>query len=349
MFFKVIGRLTASVFRGIGKFFYLTFRSISKHPIRALLSLIITVAVLSFLYSTSLFGLANPSSAKATVIQAVANTPQPEAKSTEFLLAVKDGKGDAMYNLLSDSYKKILKERGINDAKAMQVLVSKKLQDITGQQDTRLNYTFTYSGGARFSDDSVENDFSSTVENKGTRTIVTVILKLKDSKITDVRTDEPVILAAFNPNKDVSGGDAQLGVVSNNRSPVAEDFIKGLTTFDADKIWNTLSDTYKAELTTKSVSRDSMSKIFDQVKTGNAAKTKNRSIITYDGYAYLETINFPNGITVHEFISVLSISDNPSQPRYSIVMDSTNKIIRLGNDSAQDPIFASLLGRSQGQ
>ena len=150
MFFKVIGRLTASVFRGIGKFFYLTFRSISKHPIRALLSLIITVAVLSFLYSTSLFGLANPSSAKATVIQAVANTPQPEAKSTEFLLAVKDGKGDAMYNLLSDSYKKILKERGINDAKAMQVLVSKKLQDITGQQDTRLNYTFTYSGGARF-------------------------------------------------------------------------------------------------------------------------------------------------------------------------------------------------------
>jgi hypothetical protein len=94
---------------------------------------------------------------------------------------------------------------------------------------------------------------------------MTVILKLKDGKVIDVRTDEPVILAAFNPTKDTSGGDAQLGVVSNNRSPVAEDFMKGLTTFDVDKIWNSLSDTYKTQLQAKGVTRDTMSKIFDQV------------------------------------------------------------------------------------
>jgi len=349
MFFKVIGRLTASFFRSIGKFFYLSYRNFIKHPLGTLFWLVLTVGVVALLFSTSVFGLASASSSSATVIKAIENTPEPEGKANDFLVAVKDAKADVIYSLLSDSYKTTLKQRGISDAKTMQALVNKKLQDITGQANGRLNYTFTFYSGVRFSDGSVENQFAGTEEFQGNRTTMTVILKLKDSKVVDVRTDEPVILAAFNPTKDTSGGDAQLGVVSNNRSPVAEDFMKGLTTFDVDKIWNSLADTYKTQLTAKGVSRDSISKIFDQVKTGNAATGKNSTTITYDGYAYLDTINFPNGITVHEFISVLSISDNPSQPRYSIVMDSTNKIIRLGNDSAQDPIFTAILGRGQGQ
>lgn len=349
MFFKVIGRLTASLFRSIGKFFYLTFRNIGKHPIGTFFSVVVTVGVLALLYSTNVFGLVGPSGASATVITPVENTASPDGKSTEFLVAVKDARADVMYGLLSDSYKKILKERGISTAKTMQDLVSKKIQDITGQPNGKITYTFTFYGGTRFSDGSVDNQFAGTTEFQGNRTSVTVIIKLKDSKITDVRTDEPVILAAFNPTKDTSGGDAQLGVVSNNRSPVAEDFMKGLTTFDADKIWGTLADSYKTELTAKGVTRDSMAKVFDQIKRDNASKAKNVTIVTYDGYTYLDTINFPNGITVNEFISVLSLSDNPSQPRYSIVMDSTNKIIRLGNDSAQDQIFAFILGRGQGQ
>lgn len=350
MFFKVIGRLTAQFFRSIGKFFYNSFRNINRHPVRSLLSFLFTIAFVALFWFTGAFGLAGllaPSN--ATVITPVENTPNPEGKANDFLVALKDGRASDMYNTLSDSYKATLKSRGIATATDMQNLVTKKLNEMTGKPGGHLNYTFTFAGGARFSDGSVENDFSGAVDNNGNRTSVTVILKLKDSKIFEIRTDDPVIQAALGTGKDSSGGDAQLGVVSNNLSPVAEDFMKGLTTFDTDKIWNTLADTYKSQLTAKGVTKDTISKLFDQVKTANTSKTKNSTTISYDGYAYLDTINFPNGITVHEFISVLSIGDAPSQPRYSIVLDSTQKIIRLGNDSAQDPIFNAILGRSQGQ
>jgi hypothetical protein len=350
MFFKVVGRITARFFRSVGKFLYLSFRNARKHPYGTVFSLLLTVAVVAVLYTTSIFGLAGPSSsANATVVTPVENATEPDGKSSQFLVALKDANASTMYNLLTDDYRKLLKQKGITNDKAMQDLVNKKLQELTGQANGRLKYSFTFAGGARFSDGSAENDFSGTVENKGTRTNVTVIIKLKDGKITDIRTDEPVILAALGTNKDASGGDAQLGVVGSNRSPVAEDFMKGLTTFDVDKIWNSLADSYKTQLTAKGVTHDTMAKIFDQIKTDNASKAKNSTIVTYDGYAYLDTINFPNGITVHEFISVLSVGDNPRQPGYSIVMDTNNKIIRLGNDRAEDPIFTAILGRNQTQ
>jgi len=350
MFFKVIGRLTARIFRSIGKFFYTTYRNIGRHPVRSLFSFVFTFGFVALFWLTGAFGLASFfTTSNATVITPVESTAQPEGKANDFLVAVKDGRASGMYNALSDAYKATLKSRGINNATDMQNLVTKKLNETTGKQNGHLNYTFTFAGGARFSDGSVENDFSGSVDNNGTRTSVTVIIKMKEGKIFEIRTDEPVILAALGTGKDSSGGDAQLGVVSNNLSPVAEDFMKGLTTFDVDKIWNSLADTYKTQLTAKGVTKDTISKIFDQVKTGNSSKTKNSTTISYDGYAYLDTINFPNGITVHEFISVLSVGDAPSQPRYSIVLDSTQKIIRLGNDSAQDPIFNAILGRSQGQ
>lgn len=351
MFFKVVGRLTARLFRSIGKFFYKIFRNIGRHPVRSLFSFIFTVAFVVVFWITGAFGLGSLfSTSNATVLTPVEATAQPEGKANDFLVALKDGKASGMYDGLSDEYKATLKSRGIKNATDMQNLVTKKLNDMTGQVNGHLNYTFTFYQGVRYNDGSVENDFTGSYEIGGNRTNVTVIMKLKDSKINAINTDEPVILAAMGTGKDTSGGDAQLGVVSNNRSPVAEDFMKGLTTFDVDKIWNNLADSYKTQLTNRGVTKDTMSKVFDQVKTLNASKTKNATTITYDGYAYLDTINFPNGITVNEFISVLSISDSPSQPRYSIVLDSNQKIIRLGNDSAQDPIFNEILGRnSQGQ
>jgi hypothetical protein len=349
MFFKVIGRLTARFFRNIAKFFYTSFRNVRRHPIGTLLTLIVLGGVITLLFSTSFFGFANPSGARPTVIKQVEYTPEPESKSSELLAGLKDGKAGVMYSLLSEDYRKILNQQGITSGAVMQELVDKKLQELTGKKDGRINYSFIYAQGIRFSDGSVRNGFSGTAEISGNRRSVTVILMLKDGKITQVESDEPVLVAAFETNKTTEGKDAQLGVVNNNRSPVAEDFMKGLTTFDVDKIWNSLSDTYKEQLKTKGVTRDSMAKLFNQIKTDNSSKSKNNPTITYDGYAYLNTINFPNGITVHEFISVLSVADDPRQPRYSIVMDSTNKIIRLGNDSAQDPIFTAILGRGQGQ
>jgi hypothetical protein len=351
MFFKVVGRLTAQLFRSIGKFFYTIFRNVGRHPVRSLFSFAFTIAFVVVFWLTGAFGIAGLfSTSNATVLTPVEATTQPEGKANDFLVALKDGKASGMYDALSDDYKATLKSRGIKNATDMQNAVTKKLNDMTGQVNGHLTYTFTFYQGVRYNDGSVEDDFSGAFQAAGNRTSVTVIMKLKDSKIFFINTDEPVILAAMGTGKDTSGGDAQLGVVSNNRSPVAEDFMKGLTTFDVNKIWDNLADSYKTQLTNRGVTKDTMSKVFDQVKTINASKAKNAVTYTYDGYAYLDTINFPNGITVNEFVSILSISDAPTQPRYSIVLDSNQKIIRLGNDSAQDPIFTNILGRnSQGQ
>jgi hypothetical protein len=300
---------------------------------------------------TGAFGIAGLfNTSNATVLTAVEATAQPEGKANDFLVALKDGKASGMYDTLSDDFKATLKSRGINNATDMQNLVTKKLNELTGQVNGHLNYSFTFYRGIRYSDSSVEDDFTGSYESGGNSTSVQVVIKLKDGKIFFVDATEPVILAAIGAGKDSSGGDAQSGVISNNLSPVAEDFMKGLTTFDVNKIWDNLADSYKTELTAKGVTKDTMSQIFDQVKVGNASKAANSTTISYDGYAYLETINFPNGITVHDFMSILSIGDTPIQPRYSIVLDTNQKIIRLGNDSAQDPIFNAILGRSgQGQ
>lgn len=351
MFFKVIGRLTAQFFRSIGKFFYTIFRNISRHPIGSLFSLVFTVAFIAIFWLTGGFGLGSLfGSSNTTVLTPVEATAQPEGKANDFLVALKDGKATGMYDSLSDDYKTTLKGRGINNATDMQNLITKKLNEMTGQVGGHLTYTFTFYQGVRYSDGSTENDFTGSYGTGGNHTNTTVIMKLKDGKVTTINTDEPVILAAMGAGKDSSGSNAQLGVVSNNLSPVAEDFMKGLTTFDVNKIWDNLADTYKSQLSDRGVTKDTMTQVFEQVKTINASKTKNSNTYTYDGYAYLDTINFPNGITVHEFVSVLSISDTPTQPRYSIVLDANQKIIRLGNDSAQDPIFTSILGRnSQGQ
>ncbi|MBN9389260.1 MAG: hypothetical protein J0I20_14625 [Chloroflexi bacterium] len=351
MFFKVVGRLTARLLRSIGKFFYTIFRNVGRHPVRSLFSFVFTVAFLVVFWLTGAFGLAGLfGNSNSPVLTAVEPTAQPEGKANDFLVALKDGKASGMYDALSDDYKNTLKSRGIKNATDMQNLVTKKLNEITGQPNGHLTYSFTFYQGVRYNDGSVENDFTGSYETAGNRTSVQVVMKLKDGKIFFVDATDPVILAAIGTGKDASGGDAQLGVVSNNRSPVAEDFMKGLTTFDVNKIWDNLADSYKTELTNRGVTKDTMSKVFDQVKTINASKTKNSVTYTYDGYAYLDTINFPNGITVNEFVSILSISDAPTQPRYSIVLDANQKIIRLGNDSAQDPIFTNILGRnSQGQ
>ncbi len=351
MFFKVIGRLTAGFFRGLSKLVYTSFRKAGRRPISALLITTLVVGVIVLLYSTDAFGLTNGTFLKSNntsaVITPLERKNEPDSKSTEFLNALKDAKASVMFNLLSADYRSLLKQRGITDANVMQNLMNQKLEEVTKQKNGRLTYRFTYVIGTRYNDGSVDDHYSGTLEARSARANVEFVFKVNKGQIIDIQTTEPVTIAALGTNKADSQDAAQVGALTNNRSGTAESFMIGLTTFDADKIWESLADSYKEQLQTRNINRDSIAKLFTQIKTDNQSGKTNGSVINYDGYLYYQTINFPNGVSVNNFIAILSVQDNPREPGYNIVLDANNKIIRLGNDRAVDPIFSALLGRSQ--
>ncbi len=352
MFFKVVGRITAAVFRSIGKLFYTISRSMGKHPIGAVVTIALVVAIGVMLYVTDIFGLANGTflggGGDNAVVTPTERKQEPEGKSTEFLNALKGAKAGDMYAALSDDYKKLLKQRGVDSSKVMQDLIEDKLTDITKEKGARLNYKFTYIIGTRYSDGSADDNFTGTLESKTARRAVEFVMKVKNGKITDIQTTDPVTLAALGTNKVESKEAAQLGVFADNRSANAELFMAGLTTFDAAKVWEALSDSYREQLTAKGLTQDSMKKLFDEVKAENDKGGANNAALTYNGYAYVQTINFPNGVSVNVFVSSMSLRDNAIEPGYNIVLDKSNKIIKLGNDRAEDPIFSAILGRSRG-
>ncbi len=353
MFFKVVGRMTAKFFNGVGKFFFNTSRKAGKSPVGFTLTLLSLVAFGFVLYFTDIFGLASGNflglgKSNSTVITPLERKLEPDGRSTEFLNALKAADGTVMYNLLSDDYRKLLKQRGVSSPKIMQDLMEEKLTEITKQKKGRLNYKFTYVIGTKYSDGSVDDNYSGYLETNTARANVEFAFKISNGKITDIQTSEPVATAALGTNKTESKEAAQVGTITQNRSNTAEIFMKGLTTFDADQIWESLADNYKEQLTARGVTKDSIAKVFDGIKSDNAQGAKTNEVITYDGFVYFRTYNFPNGVSGHDYASILSIRDQPREIGYLLVLDASNKIIRLGS-TPDDPILSAILKRGQQQ
>jgi hypothetical protein len=350
MFFKVIGRMTAGFFAGLGKFLYNAIRWIGKKPLTFVTTVLVIGLVALLAFSTNFFGLAGSGSSDG-VVRPTERTMNPDGKSTEFLNSLRDVNADKMYEMLSPDFKTLLAERGITNAGVMKTLMEEKLEEITSQKGGRLNYRFSFSIGTKYSDGSVEDVYDGQISSGSVRSNVQFAFKVKDGKVLDVQSTEPVTIAALGINRGESKAAAQIGAVSNNRSANAEKFMVGLTTYDAEKIWETLADSYKEYLTANGVTRDAMAKFFDeQIKKYNADQTgKNGQKIGYDGFVYYRTINFPNGVSSHAYGSILSIGDNPLEPNYTLVLDSTNKIIRIGTVSPADPILSALLKRNSQQ
>lgn len=354
MFFKVVGRVTAGFFNSLGKLFFNIFRGMKKSPIGTVLGLIVVVAVGTLLYATNIFGLTTGNFLGAGnnsgIVRPLEAKPEPDGQSGEFLNALKGANAGSIYNLLSPDYRSLLKQRGISDAKVMQSLMNEKLEEITSQKDGKVSYpSIQFLRGTRYSDGSAQDIYLGTLQSKTTRLQTEYIFGLKNGKITDLQTNDPVAVAALGVNKGESKESAQVGIRNTNKSSTAEKFMVGLTTFDAEKIWESLSDTFKEELKGRGVTKETIVKIFDdQIKTPNAAAGANGSRIGYDGYLYLSTTNFPNGVSANYYTAILSLGATLLEPNYTVVLDSSNKIMRLNSISPEDPIMSALLGKGRG-
>lgn len=346
MFFKVIGRLTASFLHGLGKGFYKVFSWVGKHPVGFLSTVIIVVGGIVAIWGFNLFGIADGTfmSSNQTVVKPMERTAEPDGKSVEFLNALKDANATKLYDTLGDDYKKTLAERGVSSAGAMQTILTAQIEQATSKKNSKLNYQFSYLGGIKYSDGSIQNAFGGEISGASARNNLEYVFKLKSGKILQVETTDPLVIAILGANKTAGKEDAQVGAISNNRSSTTESFMVGLTTFDADKIWETFSEAYKLELKSRNVTRESMATAFTKL----AAQLKEQGQkVGYEGFVYNNSINFPNGITSHNYISIFSVNDKPNEFSYLLVVDKDNKIIKIGYGGPSDPLLESLLRRGQ--
>ncbi len=353
MIFKVIGRLTAAFFGGIGKAFFTTSRSVRRHPTASLIIAVVAFAAFIGLYFTNFLGLTDGNflgtGGNSSVITISEQRPEPDGKSNAFLNALKDANGTALYDLMDNDYKAAMKRRGIPNGSVAQGFMQAKLEDYTGQKNGKVKYSFVHLRNLRYSDGSAEDAFQGTAQAGTQKDDFFFVFKIKKDKIIDVQTSELVTIAALGIDKAENTDKPQPGVLTRNASSNAEKFMAGLTTFNADLVWDSLADSYKEQLgkAQPKVDKDYMTKVFDEVRTVNAEGAKTGNSIGYGGFAHRETVNFPNGTSLNDFEAVQSISGNASVPGYHIFLDGSNKIIGIGNFNSADQIFSRLLGRGQ--
>lgn len=350
MFFKVVGRITANFLQGLGKGFYTFFRWIGKHPLGFIFTVVAIVGVCVAIWGFNLFGIADGTflSSNTTVVKPTERTLEPDGKSVEFLNALKDGNATKIYDTFSNDLKNKLKENGVTSAGVMQTILNDQLEQATNKKNTKLNYQFSFVIGTKYSDGSVEDGFTAQI-NGSSRNNLQYIFRIKGGKIQALDSSDPIVIALLGTNKTDDKANAQVGAMTNNRNPNAEKFMVGLTTYNADQMWDVIADGYKEELKARGVTRDTIAKFFDvQIKKYNENQpAKGGQKVGYDGFVYFRTINFPNGITSHTYSSILSIGDNPLQPGYTLILDKENKIIKIGTEGPADPILSGLLGRKQ--
>ncbi|HEX2914251.1 MAG TPA: hypothetical protein VH186_25860 [Chloroflexia bacterium] len=300
------------------------------------------------LFSTSFLGLTNGAllGGNSGIVRATEQKTEPDGKSIGFLNAIKAANAGDIYNTLNQDYRNQLKQRGINDVKTMQTLLDDKIEQISFKKGAKLDYSFNYQGGLAYSDGSSEDDFIATYKDgNGSVNRVQYVFKTKGGGLADIQTTDPVAITVLGLDK-LANGNPQPGTATRNPSSTAERFMVGITTFDVDKVWDSLADSYKQQLAQQKITKESMSKLFDQIKSDNAAGAKTGEVINYGGFVHQETINFPNGTSLNSFISVLTVKDNVNEIGYNIFLDTDNKITGWGNFNGQDPILSAIFGRN---
>jgi hypothetical protein len=234
----------------------------------------------------------------------------------------------------------------------MQKLINAKVAELA-KDGSKPKFKFLWNNGRANSDGSAFDVFSGEVSwpaagDKVPRSIVYGVSTDKDGKVKSVLSQtssgdvgDPVMATAFPTEKTDKSANSGLGSANNKINPTTADFLSGLTNFDANKFWSTLSPAYQKELNDQKVTPETIQKVFDQVKKqAQDSKTK----LGYVGFSLRENINYPNGTAVETYIADLQISTQVQRSQYLIMLDNTNKISAIGTD---DPILSNALGRKQ--
>ncbi len=356
MIFRVIGRLTVRFFAGLRGAISGILRSIIHHPISSFFSLLVLGLVIASWIFFDGFGFDFGSKSDAAVLTAQPAT-QSNGKSDEFLNAYGKLDAAAMWNLMAEDFRRTQQENGIANAQEMQKRIDDKIKELNGGNNTKPKTTFLWNNGRTNSDGSAFDVFVGDITwavpaDKMPKSILYGITSDKSGKVKSAfsqvsRSDagDPILTAAFPTKKTSADGtkaaEAAYADANAARNAVADEFMAGMTNFDAKRIWNTLSPNYQKELSGKNVSADSIQKIFDRLKkTAQDSNTK----LLYQGYTLRQTVNYPNGNTVNDYFAALQIKDQVQLPDYVLLLDVSGKIAAI---TTTDPYLSQGLGRAQ--
>jgi len=352
MFFRVMGRMTVRFFAGLGGAIAGIFKSIIRHPVGSIFTLLVIGGIVAAAIFTNGFGISTSKASDSSVISAEPSQ-QSSGKSEEFLNSFGKMNAGAMWNLLSDKLKQSEIASGITSGEAMQKRIDSKIGELA-KDKSKPRYRFLWIRGQTNSDGTAQDIFRGDVEWPAAgaqigKLFAYIINTDKDGKVGSVLTQgaddpgltDPLLDVAFPGKEKGKEKDAGYGQSEAKRKAATEEFMGGVTNFDAKRVWNAFSVTYQNELKDKGVTVDTMQKAFDQVKK----QTQDSKLkLGYSGFTLRQSTAYPNGNSVDNYWASLQIGDQVQLPDYTLLVDKEYKIIAVGTS---DPFLSSGLGRKQ--
>jgi mRNA-degrading endonuclease RelE of RelBE toxin-antitoxin system len=351
MFFRVIGRLTLRILKGVGKFIYAPFRWMAKHPVGGVFSLLIVGGLITTAVFTNWFGIpglfrSNPSSSMVV-------TPDPSVAptggSTLVLSGIAEFNAAKIWDGLNPDYRKQFVNEGYNVANMQLAIDEAKKSVIEAKGDIKYNgFELRRQAPIPRTGGKLELYLGSTQFNDKVSQYVYQVQLDKDGKVTSISNPEgesdPIMTAAFKKPKTKEDNAPQSGVRTAKQLAAVEQMMAGLTTFDPDKMWQSFSPEYQKQLSaqTKKIDLTAIKKNVEQIK-GEISKSKER--LGYAGYVFLYSYEYPNGTVYTFYTAVLQYNDTPREFSYGFLTDQAGRIIAINSD---DSILNSLLGRAQG-
>ncbi len=359
MFFRVVGRLTVGFFKRLGRLLAGTGRAASRHLVWTLVVVLLLAAVGFGLYQTHVFGLLTTSDDFVVEVpQANAlsgqSGPSPSDASQQLLSGLYHQDSQKVWASLSDRYKASLIAKNI-DQNMVQSLINGQLSDLK-----KAGYDFKYvkitmQGQTDLGNNSILEGYT-TYYRLGDRlgnADVTIVLD-KNQKVDVVQTPtdhpEPLVSAIFmgakpaaDPNTQataVTGSTpkAQVGEYDRQVTKAAEDFMYGITNFDAGKLWDNLTPGYQKQLQDQKINQDTIQKTFDGYRDSLQKQKQN---LAYQGYALIERVSLTNARTLSKYEAVVTVNSVVQDWSYLLFADSTGKIANIGG---QDPILNKAFG-----
>ncbi len=268
---------------------------------------------------------------------------KPRPSSTLVLRGLSQFSAKDIWLALSDDYKNALTAEGYSQA-GMDKAIKDTLKelDAISERPTYLRFDLTQVGATRDTGTPVEL-YNVGIKINGRESQTTMVIKFDArDKVSDIIAQDPIVAAAFRKTKS-SASLPQSGTDLLSPSFVAERLMIGLTSFDPQKLWASLSDTYQKQLQAKNINPTSMNAAFQKIKDD---ARKDNAKLSYVGYSFVNGKSYPAGNAESTYTSTLQYGDRAGQFEYLIVLDTNNKIQAI---TTTDPILNQLLGRQTQQ
>jgi hypothetical protein len=350
MIFRVIGRLTVRFFKGLGKMLFAPVKWFGKHPVGGIFSLAIVAGLVTLGIYTSGFGLGglfDGNKSSSLVVSPEPSVP-PSGGSSLVLSGLAEFNAAKIWDGMNPDYRAQFEKDGFNVANMQLAIDEAKKSVLETKGEVKYNgFELRGVNAIPRTGGKLETYLGSTQFNETVTRYIYQLQLDKDGKVTAISNPEgepdPIMTAAFRKPKTKEDNAPQSGTMTGKQSVSTEQIMAGLTTFDPDKVWKSLSPDFQKALGTQQqkVSLDSMKKTFEQIKKEISAS---KQVIGYNGYVFRYSYEFPNGTVYSVYVSVLQIGGTAQETEYAFLLDKAGTIVSI---STNDQILNSILGRAQ--